>query len=84
MVCGRVLGRAVDEIDRGQEREQELRAIALSETLQRIRRDLEMAPPAASRDCADCLEPIDPRRLRAYASARRCTQCQNRAERHGF
>lgn len=31
-------------------------------------------------ECADCGEPIDPRRLEAYPTALRCIECQTRYE----
>ena len=33
--------------------------------------------------CAACEEEIDPRRLEAFPTARRCTACQTRADRQG-
>ena len=37
-------------------------------------------PPAASRDCGHCGEPIQPKRLRALPGVRLCLDCQTERE----
>jgi phage/conjugal plasmid C-4 type zinc finger TraR family protein len=74
----------MDEIDRGQEREQLDRERALAETRARIDAANAEAPaPAEERECLGCLDPIDPRRLHAHPGAVRCIECQYIWEHYG-
>jgi len=68
----------VDEIDRGQEREQLDRELALRETLWRIANE-----EHGNGKCVTCGEAIDELRLQAKPNAARCIECQNRWEQHG-
>lgn len=71
-----------DIIDRASEQEERHRAWSLLEHAARRQRECaEAAPPARRRACADCGDPIPPRRLRALPQTTRCTPCQARQER---
>ena len=70
-----------DIIDRASEQEERHRAQSLLEYEARRQRErAAAAPPARRRACADCGDPIPPRRLRAEPGTTRCTPCQARQE----
>lgn len=74
----------MDDVERGQLQEQAERDHALAKTRARIdAANAEAPPPAEERECLGCLDPIDPRRLRAHPGAVRCIECQYIWEHYG-
>ena len=72
-----------DPIDRGCEREDELRADAIAE--QRRRAGLEGKTVADSaRKCSACKEPIPEARRQAVPGVQTCIECQTLIERAGL
>lgn len=70
----------MDDVERGQETEQMHRGLALVAW----RRKAASAPRGAGApDCVSCGGAIDPRRRAAVPDADRCTECQERWEKHG-
>ena len=70
-----------DIIDRASEQEERHRAQSLLEHAARRQRERAAAAPSTRpRACADCGDPIPPRRLRAEPRTTRCTTCQARQE----
>jgi len=70
----------VDDVERGQEREQLDRDAALDAW----RRKAASAPSGiGASECIRCGEPIDPRRRAAVPGAERCAECQGTWEKYG-
>lgn len=61
-----------DLVDEAQERQQLFTDAALA----RVRRPLVCEGEPKPRDCADCGDPIDKKRLEAVRDATRCVPCQ--------
>lgn len=76
-----------DEVDQAQDRE---RRVVSGDLLDLYLSELGEVEAARARIaqgtygvCADCSEPIEPKRLDAQPTARRCLACQERRERFG-
>lgn len=67
----------MDEViyERAQAATEQATRAAIDETLHRPKESAH-TNRQGQRICRDCEEPIDPRRLRAWPTAVRCTECQ--------
>lgn len=67
-----------DDIDRAQERDAELRELAIARQLVRARAALARTNPSG--ECGACGVGIDPRRLAALPGAQLCIECAQTEE----
>lgn len=66
----------MDDLDRAQEREEELRADALAEFERAHPRPAEAGPTASASHCVLCDEPIQEGRRQALPGVQTCIECQ--------